>query len=724
MLGSGQHGHSRTRWFRRAGRRATLVSWAVCVGLALAGLTAVGQPASAQTTTVVSLNFDNDTYSEYTLGYEDALQPAGVNATYYINSGTIGTSNHLTWSEVQSLNAAGDDIGGKTVDGTNLTTLSAQQQVSEICNDVQNIESHGVTPLTFAYPSGASNATIQAEVQGCGYGNARTAGSLSPTGSTYAETLPPRSWLALRAYAPSGQVTLANLESLVTGAAAKGGWVPIVIGKVCSSTLDPSNYTACTSSAGWIQLSDLQTFISWVQDAGQSGGAPAGAEFQTMGATAKQYSTAPATTISCNGSPCQTATYNQTVYATLAAADLGAGVASTHYTLNGTTPTLSSPTYTGQIPLTANTTVEYTSWDNAGNEGTVQSQAISIQEPADTTAPTTTITCNGAPCQSTPYYQPVQVTLTATDPGGWGVANTYYTTNGTTPTTSSPTYSGPFTTNGPATVEFFSTDLDGHAEQVHTQQIQVDTAVSLTFDDQWEDEWLYGQPLMQQYGFLGTYYVITSDSDNGYACCMSWSQLDQLEAQGNDVGGQTIDHPDLTTLTQSQMQAELCGSRQDMINNGIPDPVSMAYPYGDYNSTVESVTQQCGWLTSRVGGGISNSNTVPTAPYISAVPPPNPYALQTIAVDGAADENLSDLESFVEAASAHGGGWLPITFHDVCDANASDYSTCMSQYGSIQDTIFGQFLAWLADAGQPGGAPAGVVVQDVCQVMNDCGSGG
>ena len=167
-------------------------------------------------------------------------QPAGVDATYYINSGTIGTSNHLTWSEVQSLSTSGDDIGGKTVDGTNLTTLSTQQQVSEICNDVQNIEAHGITPLTFAYPSGASNAAIQAEVQSCGYGNARTAGSLSPTGSTYAETLPPRSWLALRAYAPSGQVTLANLESLVTGAAAKGGWVPIVIGKVCSSTLDPS----------------------------------------------------------------------------------------------------------------------------------------------------------------------------------------------------------------------------------------------------------------------------------------------------------------------------------------------------------------------------------------------------------------------------------------------------------------------------------------------------
>ena len=72
----------------------------------------------------------------------------------------------------------------------------------------------------------------------------------------------------------------------------------------------------------------------------------------------------------------------------------------------------------------------------------------------------------------------------------------------------------------------------------------------------------------------------------------------------------------------------------------------------------------------------------------------------------------------MRAAAAHGGGWLVITFHDVCHVNASDYTDCMSQYGSIVDTVFGQFLDWLQAAGQPGAAPAGVVVRNVCQVMN------
>lgn len=692
--------------------------------LAAAWLSVADDASSAASPIVVSLNFDNNLANQFTLGFQSALQPAGVSATFYIDSGTVGTSNKLSWAQVSSLAASGDEIGSKTVDGINLTTLSAQQQISEICDDRQNIITHGITPIALAYPSGANNSTIQSEAQSCGYGNARTAGGLSPaggTGLTYAETLPPKNWMAMRAYAPSGQVTLSNLESLVSSAASQGGgWIPIVIQRVCSSTLDQANYSTCTSSAGWIDLGDLQAFISWVQNAGQASGAPAGTAFQTMGNAAISADTvAPATAISCNGAPCQSATYHQTVYVTLPATDFGSGTASTHYTLDGSVPTKSSPTYTGQFPLTASATVQYRSWDNAGNAEAAHSQMVSVSEPPDSTPPVTTISCNGTPCQKPPYDQPVTVTLNAADnAGGWGVASTYYTTDGSTPTTSSTVYSGPFTIHGPTTIKFLSTDLAGNTEQVNTQQITDQTVVSLTFDDQYEDQWLYEVPLMQAHNMTGTYYVITSDTDAGYQCCMSWSQLNTLQAQGNDIGSHTIDHPDLTTLSVAQMTSEICGSRQDLISHGITDPQSFAYPFGDFNSTVEGVVQQCGFNNARVGGGISNSNFTPTAPFIETIPPKDSYALRTIAVDGANPVTLTDLESFVNAAAAHGGGWLPITLHDVCDATANDFIDCMSKYGSIQDTVFSQFLDWLAAAGQPGGAPAGVVVKNVCQVMN------
>jgi peptidoglycan/xylan/chitin deacetylase (PgdA/CDA1 family) len=246
-----------------------------------------GVVAAMAIQTVVSLTFDNGAVSQYTLGYQQALQPQGVKATFYINTGVIGGANHLSWSQLSALQSAGEEIGGKTVDGTNLTTLTTSQQTAEICNDRQALLSHGLKPAGFAYPAGAFNATIESEVQNCGYNNARTAGSLSSAGPIYAETLLPKYWLALRAYAPTGQVTLANLEALVTGAASHGnGWIPVVIQKVCSQALDPNSYASCTSSSGWIELSDLTSFLSWVSNAGQPGGAPAGTVFSPIGATA------------------------------------------------------------------------------------------------------------------------------------------------------------------------------------------------------------------------------------------------------------------------------------------------------------------------------------------------------------------------------------------------------------------------------------------------------
>jgi peptidoglycan/xylan/chitin deacetylase (PgdA/CDA1 family) len=587
---------------------------------------------------VVSLNFDGNLANQYYLGFQHALQPAGLHATFYINSGVIGTAGSLSWSQISSLAAAGDEIGGGTVDGAKLTSLTAQQQVGEICNGRKNIISHGITPVTFAYPDGAASSAIQAEVQNCGYGNARTAGSLSAAGVVYAETLPPRSWLALRAYAPGGQVTLASLESLVSGAASHGGgWIPISVKRVCSAALDKANYRSCTSAAGWVDLGDLQSFISWGQKAGLSGSAPAGTVFRTMEATAKAADTiAPSTAISCNGSPCTSSTYDVTVNVALSPTDRGPGVAATHYSLDGTPPTESSPTYTGQIPLSGSTTIKYRSWDQAGNAEAVQTKKISVR-----------------------------------------------------------------------------------TGRVTAQQIVGKTVVTVTFDDAYENQWLYSVPLMQAHKFTGTYYVITEDPDDDKPCCMSWSQLDTLLAQGNDIASHTISHPDdLTALAAAQLKQEICGSRQDLISHGIPDPESFAYPDGIYNSTVQAIVKQCGFDSARQGGGISKYNATPGPPYVEMLPPRDPYALRTIAVDGSADEKLADLQSFVNAAAASGGGWLPITFHNVCDAEAADFNGCMAQYGSIQDTVFGQFLGWLAAAGQPGGAPASVIVKNVCQVMN------
>jgi peptidoglycan/xylan/chitin deacetylase (PgdA/CDA1 family) len=244
------------------------------------------------------------------------------------------------------------------------------------------------------------------------------------------------------------------------------------------------------------------------------------------------------------------------------------------------------------------------------------------------------------------------------------------------------------------------------------------TVVSLTFDDAYEDQGRYGVPLLRSHHMNATFYVITADSDGPYPCCMSWAQLRALQREGDDIGSHTIHHANLKFAAPDRATREVCGSRVDMLRHGIDDPVSFAYPFGSYDPAAERVVARCGFTNARQGGGISNDNTTPGPPWAESLPPKDPEAVRTIAVDGASPIRLPDLEKYVTGAAAHGGGWLVITFHDVCDAYAPDYIHCMSTYGPIQDTVLGQFLGWLSRGGHPGGAPAGVVVQTMRRAAN------
>ncbi|QWV95164.1 chitobiase/beta-hexosaminidase C-terminal domain-containing protein [Geomonas oryzisoli] len=87
-------------------------------------------------------------------------------------------------------------------------------------------------------------------------------------------------------------------------------------------------------------------------------------------------------------------------------------------------------------------------------------------KPADTTPPVTT----ASPLGGT-YSGSVAVTLTRNEAG-----TTYYTTNGTTPTTASPIYSAPLNFTATTTLKYFSKDTAGNSETVKTQVYTITAA--------------------------------------------------------------------------------------------------------------------------------------------------------------------------------------------------------------------------------------------------------
>lgn len=167
--------------------------------------------------------------------------------------------------------------------------------------------------------------------------------------------------------------------------------------------------------------------------------------------------------------------HNTPVTITLACADVsGSGCKTTYYTTDGSTPTtLSSSGNSITLSTEGTYTVKYFSVDNAGNVESVKTATNTVK--IDTTLPVTTDNAD-----ANWHNTPVTITLDCTDVSGSGCGTTYYTTDGSIPTTlSSSGNSFTLSTDGVYTINYFSVDNAGNTEIVKTatNTVKIDTVI-------------------------------------------------------------------------------------------------------------------------------------------------------------------------------------------------------------------------------------------------------
>ena len=135
-------------------------------------------------------------------------------------------------------------------------------------------------------------------------------------------------------------------------------------------------------------------------------------------------------------------TYTSSQSVTISDATAGATI---YYTTNGTTPTTSSTEYMGAIWQTSTQTLKAIAVMSGYANSPVTTAAYTIAPvlPAPTFSP------QGGGSSWALFTTPPSVTLGDTQAG----VTFYYTTNGTTPTTSSTLYTGPITVNVTETIE-------------------------------------------------------------------------------------------------------------------------------------------------------------------------------------------------------------------------------------------------------------------------------
>lgn len=205
--------------------------------------------------------------------------------------------------------------------------------------------------------------------------------------------------------------------------------------------------------------------------------------------------------------------------------------------------------------------------------------------------------------------------------------------------------------------------------------------VSLTFDDGAADQ-LGAANILDRNGQHGTFYLNSGRlNTSGY---MSTQDAQSLQARGEEIGGHTVSHADLPTLTNDEAQRQICTDRVNLLNAGL-QVRNLAYPYGDFNATTENLARQCGYNSARGVGGIASSAGCRGCPTAETIPPADPYAIAT--PDSVkSSTSLQSMQDSVTQAGANGGGWVVFVIHHLCDG---------CDVYSVSPTQLEAFSSWL-----------------------------
>lgn len=106
-------------------------------------------------------------------------------------------------------------------------------------------------------------------------------------------------------------------------------------------------------------------------------------------------------------------------------------------------------------------------------------------------------------------------------------------------------------------------------------------SIVLTFDDGYEDFYTQAYPLLKEYGFKSTLYVIINRLDTfGY---LTKAQVKELAESGLvEIGSHTFNHPDLRLAKEKTSEFEIKDSRLALEKISGQPVLTFAYPFGHY----------------------------------------------------------------------------------------------------------------------------------------------
>jgi peptidoglycan/xylan/chitin deacetylase (PgdA/CDA1 family) len=116
----------------------------------------------------------------------------------------------------------------------------------------------------------------------------------------------------------------------------------------------------------------------------------------------------------------------------------------------------------------------------------------------------------------------------------------------------------------------------------------VPKVVILNFYDDEKDQFINAKPILDKYGFRGTFFIVCSWTSSNNTDRMTWQDISQLYREGHDIESHSMTHKRLNKLSEDALDYEVGQSKQCIYNHiGVmPTIFSPPHNLGWNNATV------------------------------------------------------------------------------------------------------------------------------------------
>jgi peptidoglycan/xylan/chitin deacetylase (PgdA/CDA1 family) len=133
--------------------------------------------------------------------------------------------------------------------------------------------------------------------------------------------------------------------------------------------------------------------------------------------------------------------------------------------------------------------------------------------------------------------------------------------------------------------------------------------VVLTFDDGYRDAYEVVFPLLLEYGFTGTFFVLATPAHQESDDYLTWTQMAEMASAGMEIQSHGRDHVDLRGRSYDYLVYQILGIQEAIAHHTGQTPRFFCYPSGRYDDEVISVLKSAGYwgaVTTQWGRTISS----------------------------------------------------------------------------------------------------------------------